>query len=567
MIKRLISFFQFVVLVSHLVFAQQLYANANPEDTLPKVERAKPAAGSAVDIKRPAESVDPKLQQLLATKLTVENFDIQGVKSIPFEEVNAVFKPYLNQSLTLKEVINLAGHVTKIYANKGYPLSFAYIPAQDFIHHKVTVLVIEGYVGNVNLKGDFGPTENKIRSIVEPMLKEKPLTQKTMERSNSLLSLMPGLSIQASLQLPERRDGASELKIVATRKLISAGLNLESLKPVARAVITVQGGGQTAAAEQFSFSTLASQQDEEYYAASYSQMIGSKGLVLRLNSSMYQGNSDNQLPPGLVRDIFSLRLSSSLSYPILINRNESLIGTVALSSTNYEDKTQSQDTFRSITQKTNSRALSVGAAYSTLSASQSRRLQLTLTKGLDILGASKSAKTNFAFNQKLVNPDDIDFTKLNFSLSQNNAFSYGLGTAISLNAQYSDNQLPLSERIQFGGFQYGRAFSPGFLSGDSGWGLALELNKQLPVFYDFSYFKLVAIQPYGLLESARTIQNFDAIDATNIEHVSSVALGLRLKADVGGTVDFSLAKALSSKSLNNAPSDLTLSMNYGLLLN
>jgi hemolysin activation/secretion protein len=567
MIKPPSFFFLKVILVTNLLVAQQVNANGNPEDTLPKVESAKAAPSTPVDINRSTEVVDPKLNQLLATKLTVENFDIQGVKSIPLEEVNAIYRPYVNQSLSLKEVIELTSKVTKLYANKGYPLSFAYIPAQDFGNHKVTVLVIEGYVGLVSLQGDYGPTESKIRSIVEPMLKEKPLTQKTMERSNSLLSLLPGLAIQASLLLPERRDGSSELKIVATRTLISAGLNLESLRPEARAIITVQSAGQTAAAEQFSFSTLASQQDEEYYAASYSQMIGSKGLILKLNSSMYEGSSDNQLPPDLTSSVFSLRLSSSLSYPILINRNESLIGTVALSTTNYEDKIQSKDTFRSITQKTNSRALAVGATYSTLSASQSRSLQLILTKGLDILGASKSAKTNFVSNQKLVNPDDISFTKLNFTISQNNAFSYGIGTSMSLSAQYSQNQLPQSERIQFGGFQYGRAFVPGFLSGDSGWGLAFELNKQLPTIYDFSYFKLVAVQPYGLFESARTIQNFDAIDSRNIEYLTSLSLGLRLKADVGGTVDISLAKALGSKSLNKEPSGLIFSLNYELLLN
>ena len=143
----------------------------------------------------------------------------------------------------------------------------------------------------------------------------------------------------------------------------------------------------------------------------------------------------------------------------------------------------------------------------------------------------------------------------------------GFGTAMSLSTQFTADQLPLSERIQFGGYQYGRAFAPGILAGDSGWGLALELNKPLPLFYDFSYFKLVALQPYALFEAARTIQNNIATDSTSIQHLSSLATGLRFQTDKAGTLDMSIARALSEQSLSTSTSGLTFNLNYGMLLN
>ncbi len=563
MINKSTFFIQTIILVFTFALPRYAFANASPEGTLPQVGEVV-SAPKAVVVEVPA---DVKLQQLLDTKLTVDYFDIQGVKSVSLEELNAVFTSSLNKPLKLQNVIDLANVVTKIYADKGYPLSFAYIPAQDFSNHKVVVLVIEGYVGNVNVQGNFGGTESKIRSIVEPMLREKPLTKNTMERCNGLLSLLPGLAIQASLNLPERRDGASELLISANRITIAAGVNVESMRPKARGVITIQTNSQTASAEQFTFTALASQQDEEYYAAGYSQMLGSKGLTLKVNGSMYDGTTEEYMPANEKRKVLSLRLSSSLSYPLLINRNESLIGSVTLSAINYEDKFQNKTEPRSVTSKTNSRALAIGAIYTNIKPGQAQRLQLTLTKGLDILESAKSYKANFDTSQIFVNPDDLQFTKLNLALVQNNAYAMGFGSAMSLSAQFSADQLPLSERIQFGGYQYGRAFAPGVLAGDSGWGLGLEINKPLPLFYDFSYFKLVALQPYVLFEAARTIQNNKATDSTSIQHLSSLATGLRFQTDKAGTLDMSIAKALSDQSLNISTTGLTFNLNYGMLLN
>lgn len=567
MIKNLLTSFLCISLFAFNAFNQQAFANANPEDTLPKVDQPKVAPRDTVKINQPPVTVDPKLQELLATKVTVSEFDIQGVMSIPFDEVNAVFKPYVNKSVSVQELINLSNQVTKIYNNRGYPLSFAFIPAQDFSNHKVQVLVIEGYVGSVKVQGSFGYTENKIRSIVEPMLKERPLTKKTMDRYSSLLSLVPGLYLQASLQLPKTRDGASELVITAKKTAIVAGVNLESIDPKARAVITVKTNSLTSAAEQLSFTTLVSQQNEEYYAGAYTQMIGNQGLILRVEGSGYQGGADEQISPDLDRHVMSLRLSTSLSYPLMIDRNRSLIGTVGVAATNFEDKLVDTQSGRGLISETHSRAVSVSALYTELYAIQNRRLQLTLTKGLDILGAEKSVKINFPTSQPYLNPDDLEFTKLNFNVAQNNVFS-GFGTSVSIAGQYSQDQLPASERIQFGGYQYGRAFEPGFLSGDSGWGVGLELNKQWPLLYDLSYIKLLAIQPYVLFESARTFKNIEATSDTNIERLSSLALGLRFKTDIGGTLDVAMAKPLSGHNQNTHDrDDITFSLNYGLLLN
>jgi len=569
MLKKIFPHLFYSIHLFAIAFPSAVYANANPEDTLPKIEgvNKNPTTSSKpVEIEASERELELKKEEFLSKELLVKSFDIQGVSAIPNEEVNAIFQPNLNKTLSIKEIINLANTVTKIYNQKGYPLSFAYIPKQSFQNNEVTVLVIEGFVRSISIKGDFGPTENKIRSIVEPMLKERPLTQSTMERCNSLLSLLPGLNISASLQLPKTRDGASELVINALRIPIAGGVNFESIRPRARAIISVQTNSQTESAEQFTFSTLASQNDEEYYSAAYAQMLGSDGVMLNARGTMYQGDSEEG--NDTIRNVRSLRFSTSLSYPFLINKTSSLIGTVGFSAINFEDRLQGESTFRNIIQKTNSRAVSIGAQYSTLGKSQSRQLQLTLSKGLNLFGSSKSIKTNFDTNQQFENVDDLNFSKANFNLSQKNTYSKGFGSSIALLGQYTEDNLPISERVIFGGYQYGRAFSPGFFSGDSGWGLALEMNKRWLTTYDLSsQVKLTSIQPYVLFESARTFQNLKIAGNLENEELTSLAFGVRLYSDPLGVFDMSVAKALSYESNRDAEDGLTFSLNYGVSLN
>lgn len=569
MLKKTYSQILYSVYLFAIAFPNAVYANANPEDTLPKIDgpnRNPTTSSKPVEIDASESELELKKEELLSKELLVKKFDVQGASVIPNEEINAIFQPNLNKTLSIKEIINLAKAVTNIYNQKGYPLSFAYIPKQSFQNNEVTVLVIEGFVSSINIKGDFELTENKIRAIVEPMLKERPLRRTTMERCNSLLSLLPGLNISASLQLPKRRDGASELVLNARRLPITGGVNFESIRPRARAIISVQTNSQTESAEQFTLSALASQNDEEYYSVAYSQMLGSDGVMLNAKGTMYQGDSEEG--NDTIRNVRSLRFSTSLSYPFLLNKTSSLIGTVGFSAINFEDRLQGASTFRNIIQKTNSRAVSIGAQYSTLSKVQSRKLQLTLSKGLNLFGSSKSAKTNFNTNQQFENVDDLNFSKANFTFLQKNTYSRGFGSSIALLGQYTEDILPISERVIFGGYQYGRAFSPGFFSGDSGWGIALEMNKRWLTAYDLSsQVKLTAIQPYVLFESARTFQNIKIPSALENEELSSLAVGVRLYSNPLGVFDMSIAKPLNYESNRDAEDGLTFSLNYGVSIN
>ncbi|MCB5187677.1 hypothetical protein LG200_06615 [Methylobacillus caricis] len=532
----------------------------NPVDTLPKAEVPSIKPGAEVNVQQKA-AISPEVQKILDTQIQPLSFGIYGVKAVPFEEVSAFFAPYTHKKITIAQLIELSRKVTDYYQQRGLPLSFCYIPAQNFNEKIIKVVVIEGHVNSVKIEGNPGASEEKIREVVAPLLGEKPLTRDTMERYTTMLGLLPGLKIQASLPLPQQMDGGSELLLKVDRKAFDAIGRLETVQPFTRGIFTVKGSGNTRLSEEITVSTLLSEENEKYYAATYAQPIGKEGMVLGVEASSYDGRPTARLEDGLQRQVTSLRLSTSLSYPFLLRRDKSLIGTASLTANNFDDQIESKSTGNSVTITSNVRTLSAGMAYSDSSPMHARRLQLTLSKGLDSLGASREITRNFS-DETLRNPIDLKFTKYVFNYIQRNYFPDRWGTSISATAQYSPDDLPITEKVLFGGYQHGRAYRPGQLVGDSGWGITLELNRLYPFSYKLPFYQVAGLQPYVLGETARSHEN---TRTSEFDHLSSLSVGIRLLSDEPDrtSLDFSLSKAIAGGGRNNAFKDLAFGFNFG----
>jgi len=550
-----------VLIGSILVNPPYLLAVENPVDTLPKAEAPKTRPQAEVQVEKQTQ-ISPEVQKILETEVQPASFGIYGVKAVPFEEVSAFFAPYANKKITIAKIIELSNQVTAFYQQRGLPLSFCYIPAQNFNEPVITVVVIEGHIGSVKIEGNPGATEGKIREIIQPLLTEKPLTRPTMERYTTMLGLLPGLKIQASLPLPQQMDGASELMLKVDRKPIEALGRLETVQPFTRGIFTVKASGNTSLAEEITASTLISAENEQYYALSYAQPIGKEGLIVRVDASDYDGKPTAELASSLGRKVNSQRLSIGLSYPLMLRQDKSLLLSASLTANNFEDEIRSKQSGAAITTTSDIRTVSVGASYSDTTARRGRRLQLSMSRGLDAMGASKEISTNFP-SQPITSNIDLNFSKYLVNFVQRNYLDGAWGTSVSGTVQYSPDDLPITEKIQFGGYQHGRAYRPGRLVGDSGWGVTLELNRTIPYNYTLPFYQMVGLQPYVLLESARI---YEHTQTQELEKMSSVSLGVRLISDQPDrtNLDFSISKAITSGGRSNALKDLAFGFNFGI---
>lgn len=102
-------------------------------------------------------------------------------------------------------------------------------------------------------------------------------------------------------------------------------------------------------------------------------------------------------------------------------------------------------------------------------------------------------------------------------------------------------------------------YPQGDQSGDKGIGVSAELNRRFSTGWDY----LSNIQPYLLVDYARTWYNNKALQAVNNRHLSSLALGLRFTDDKYYLFDFNVAKPVGSATVNNGR-DVRFNANYSL---
>ncbi|MNR82743.1 POTRA domain, ShlB-type [compost metagenome] len=525
----------------------------NPLDSLPKLEPT-PAPTVTVDIQPQVQ--DPAMQRLLASRIVPSRFQIAGVESIPFELVAAEFAPMTNRQVTVAELLQAANKVTQIYQERGYPLSFAFVPAQSFKDNVVVVNVVEGYVSTVKIAGNPGASEDRLRSIAEQLKEDRPLSRDTFDRITGILSLQPGMRIKATVRPPENTDGASEMTLDVSRKPLTTSFAVDTATSNLRGIFSVTENGLTPLGEQITVSTIAPRgpSREEYVGLNYVQPIRWQGMLLQVTMSDYKGEPENQ---GLVAQQLQARyqtktqrVSAALSYPLILkpSRNLTLSGGI------YAVKNSARYTLDvaapapSIELSSDIRALSLELVSSEVSDRSSTQWSLGVYQGFDSLGARQ-------INGNI----DLDFFRIKGSFTHSRQFDGGYGIALSGMGQYSNSILPLSEQVGFGAKLYGLAYPVGEIAGDKGWGVSLEFNRAFP--YDGSYVK--RIQPYVLADAAKVYVNAGRLTHSEI---SSVGTGVRFSDLRHYSLDLSIAQPVGEIPINANKRSPRLNLAYSYQL-
>ena len=101
---------------------------------------------------------------------------------------------YLNQSITLTDLLTLRARISQLYVNNGYMTSGAFLPNnQDLTDGEVEIQVVEGQVEAIQVNGLERLREGYVRSRIARAA-EPPLNQDTLQTGLQLLQLDPNLS-------------------------------------------------------------------------------------------------------------------------------------------------------------------------------------------------------------------------------------------------------------------------------------------------------------------------------------------------------------------------------------
>ncbi|MGK7895909.1 MAG: ShlB/FhaC/HecB family hemolysin secretion/activation protein [Xenococcus sp. (in: cyanobacteria)] len=100
-------------------------------------------------------------------KIIVNSFEIVGNSIFPPEEINVILATYQDRPLSLAELFQARSAITKLYTEKGYVNSGAYIPPQELDNGVVKIAVLEGTLEDIKIKGTKRLNDSYIRSRIE----------------------------------------------------------------------------------------------------------------------------------------------------------------------------------------------------------------------------------------------------------------------------------------------------------------------------------------------------------------------------------------------------------------
>ncbi|AZC99921.1 ShlB/FhaC/HecB family hemolysin secretion/activation protein [Pseudomonas chlororaphis] len=541
------------------VHAENLPSFLNSNETI----RNLPVPNLPADAYRPttpapklAPPKEPQAQPLMmGTTVNVSTVQIEGGTLYPLSELAEIYKPLIGHASTLGQLIEATREITRRYQQDGYLLSYAFLPQQSFDQGTVRVVLVEGYIKDYQLQGDIGPVSAYLDKLVAKLKAERPLTRKTFEHYTTLMSRIPGVTLQAQVPPPGTTDGAAYLIAQASRKPFTSNLSAtDDNRNGLQALLAVSSNSQTSMGEQVTLSGLFPPGDdhERYYRLDYNQFLNDEGTQLSLYGTRYRADPgtnvrlDNglELKPHRENDRYSI----GLSHPVIAAPNELLILGSRLYAVNDKTRYQVVGYPQSVELKTDIRALAFEGDWRKANARQLRILSAGVYQGLDALGA----KTND-------NLYDLDFFRVRLSGVQSDKFFDNWQGVLSAALYWSRDNLPDSERAVFGGQNFGRGYPDDQASGDKGWGAAYEVN------YSFNREDrwLRILQPYVVLDRSRTWFNELPVQGNDL---SSAAVGLRFGDAKYYNISLEAAKPMSDEALDthNRRPRYTLSFSYQL---
>ncbi|WP_248751366.1 POTRA domain-containing protein [Pseudomonas sp. MWU15-20650] len=496
---------------------------------------------------------------LMDTKVTIRKLQIEGGTIYPLTETAKAYQALIGHETNLAQLIEATRSITRRYQEDGYLLSYAFLPQQNFENGLVRVVLVEGYIKDYQQTGDIGSVSAYVDKLANKLLGERPLTRKTFERYTTLMSRIPGLTVQAQVPPPGTTDGATHMQIQASRKPFTTSMSLvDENRGGLQALLTATSNSQTSMGEQLNVSGLfpPGNDSEHYYRLGYSQFINAEGSQLILAAERYRAdpNSNVQLDGGFeLKPHQSIdRYSVGLSHPLIASPTESLTLGTRLYAVDQTTRYQLVGYPNRFDIETNLRALAFEGDWRKSDPRQLRILSAGLYQGINGLGATTRSDLGG------LSPD-LDFFRLRLSGVQSDKFFDNWQGVLSGAFYWSSNTLPDSERATFGGQNFGRGYPDDQGSGDKGWGVAYEVNYSFNRAGDW----VKVVQPYVVLDRAKTWFNELPVKGNDM---SSAAVGLRFGDNKYYNIALEAAKPMSDIALDsyNRRPRYTLSFSYQL---
>ncbi|WP_230168114.1 ShlB/FhaC/HecB family hemolysin secretion/activation protein [Roseomonas sp. CECT 9278] len=474
----------------------------------PGLPRPPPAPADLIDRVGPgsAPTLSPRIQPPPpeaqrgpgeSLEVAVSTAVVQGNTALDIASFRAVLAPIENRTVTLARIEETRLAVLGLYRRAGYPfvsVAAALQPQPDG-RAEARFAITEGYVAEVRLDGDIGPAGTQVLRFLERVLSVRPISTAAVERALLLASDVPGVTVRGVLQPIQGEPGALRLVAQLSRSAVSGYFNLDNrayqLTGPWQALLVGGLNSFTEYGERTEVSVFGAEQASQWFTqASVEAFVGGSGLRVRVYAGM-----GNTLPTGQLAEIgyeAENRLAGIVAtYPIIRSRPANLYAVAQFDMFDSDIYTgvgtpsgrnvAGRDRIRTARGGFDGQALDTLLPFLPPATNQATA---RIHQGLAVWDATPA-------NDPLATRigSQFDFTKYTgdyqriqpiFSPFEGGMFNFQVYTS----GQWSSNILPNAEKYYLGGSRLGRGFYSGQVTGDWGYGYALEL--QLDIAYDLA---------------------------------------------------------------------------------
>jgi hemolysin activation/secretion protein len=488
--------------------------------TLPVLaQQARPDSGTILETQRPQQPTAPApgggpaivLPPPPAAapidrsiRVTPTAFSIQGNTLFPDAALQAAVAPYVGKPTDMEGLLQAAGAVRRYYRDRGYLLTEAYLPQQQFPAAGGTVIirVLEARVGRVNVKVEGGGISESLASkIVHTHLHTGDyISENSLDKPVLLLRDLSGFDAAASV---EPGTSVGEADITVTVKPYGpkfdglVGLDNYGVYPSGEFRVYADGNwnNPTGHGDQLSLRLQASNHSHsDLYRLGYSIPVTGYATRLGLSATRSEyalGKQFEALGASGDAKVYDI----SLTHPFIRSRTRNVLGAITLERKDLTDITTSppSDQNKQVD----------GVRFSVLGNwvdSAFRESFNSFTVSV-FQGHLKLDPTTQALDQGTTGFNTAgSFTKLNLDFLRSTYITPKDRISVGLQAQFASKNLTSAEKMPLGGPTGVRGYAVGEAVGDSGEIVNLEYQRVLPnfgmsvpftgsIFYDWGHVR------------------------------------------------------------------------------
>jgi len=443
----------------------------------------------------------------------------------------------MGHSISLADLYAVTNQIAKLYADAGYALSFAVVPAQRVSEGIVHIQVVEGYIADVSVEGLPRGAPKVLESYARKLRASRPLKTNDLERYLLLADDLSGYHVRATFdRIANAERGATRLVISVDRKPVSAEAKISNRGSRAFGPVLADGqvsfSGYIFDADELKIHVLNAVPFNEmtYASMAFRNSIDDDGLTLESFLSYSRARPDLALLRGVN--------FSSEAWIAHIGLEDSLLRSRASSlwiSGGFTAKWFDGDIQRTANSRDRIYLLTAGLRYLERDDGGFTAINADINEGLKVFDAT-GAGAPLASRMT----GSAAYTGLHVYAARQQRLGDALDVVLSGEGQFAGRALLSSEQCSYGGEAFGRGFDDSEIQGDSCLMGSAELRYTPPV-PDWAKSNSYLLQVFAFADAGGTWRKGTLLSGEDrSDHAESIGGGARVMFSIGlsGSVEF-----------------------------